>query len=497
MPAICHPVQAGGGVGDAVNPPPPIAPIAVPVRLLRDRTTWLVLFLALVLRLAVWGAACWNPEHRYTDDSLDYIALASTLAADGEFALRDGRGPEIGRVPGYPAFLVFFVAIFQEPANCIALFQVLLDTATVLLVMLACNQHLPRPQVLVAGTLYALSLTVINAANLVLSETLFIFAIACVLALSDALWRAQGRLRLWTSGPVGLILGASVLIRVVSLPLLVPLAVWAAWKGPARDRLLGLFFCMGGFALPIGGWMVRNHAVGAEWCISTTGDTMLLICNAAQLEAHTSHRAIANVRAELLQEADKRARAEGDTSPVAVARMHRRMAMEILSRQPIRAALYLLGRNVLNLMPDHVNLLRLTGLSEQGKSGTLSTLRRDGVFKALCQWFALKEPSKKGLVSAFVLTTPFLLLQLATYLLAALGCVNEIRRREFAFLLLLLVPIMYLLIVPAGGANPRYGAPAMPFICILAACSPWPWRRKTLRAASSEDKHAQEVTSCP
>ena len=79
----------------------------------------------------------------------------------------------------------------------------------------------------------------------------------------------------------------------------------------------------------------------------------------------------------------------------------------------------------------------------------------------------------RNLALALLLTAPFALALAFTYFLSACGATRLLRNREFLLLALLLVPIIYLLLVPGGASLPRFRAPAMPFICILAA---WGWR---------------------
>jgi hypothetical protein len=55
-----------------------------------------------------------------------------------------------------------------------------------------------------------------------------------------------------------------------------------------------------------------------------------------------------------------------------------------------------------------------------------------------------------------------------TYLGAVIGCLVLAGRKSVYALALLLLPLIYLLILPGAASNPRFRIPVMPYLCLLA-----------------------------
>jgi hypothetical protein len=257
------------------------------------RTAWLLAALAVALRLAVFACGpAFDINRAFYPDSTRYVVLADQLAAHGLFShpldtggvilkplaeLRIERGemepsdrrglqPEILRTPGYPALLAA-LHWTSRPLHALLILQCLLSGAMVLLVFDLSLQLTQSPRVAtLAALILALSPGDIVAACSVLTETAFAFLFLL------SVWLAvRWRPRFVAGGMGGFLLGIATLVRPVGMLLAPALSMWMlatnrSWKSLAAAAIVSL-----ASFVPVGLWMVRNHAVGYGYQLSCVG----------------------------------------------------------------------------------------------------------------------------------------------------------------------------------------------------------------------------------
>ena len=189
-------------------------------------------------------------------DSISYLVGASNLAAGRGFTNSLGD-PETIRTPGYPLLLVPFLRAGVDLTYLVALqhlASVLLAVATA---AFAFQMSGSRRQALVAGVVMCLDLPTLVVGNSVLTETFFTAVVAISLWL---LWRAaQSPDRPWGLSILsGLLAGASVLIRPITLFFLVPAVVFLVL---VRKRFKATAVCSFALSFAIFPllWTVRNY----------------------------------------------------------------------------------------------------------------------------------------------------------------------------------------------------------------------------------------------
>ena len=240
-----------------------------------DRFAWIVLALALALRVAVILIAFNTPEP-HSGDGPFYIRTAQRpwlLGAYRDEKMQYERGVPVTSIgPMYPVYLIPLYNLIPDgaplaPIVGARLGQAAIDTLTVLIVYLIAGRLFGVRVGRVALVAQALDVRYIFAAGPIASETLFIALFAAfMLAYTGATVpptpaAGWGRYRL-----AGLLLGLAQLTRPV--PLLYP-AVLAvhAWLHPAdRKRALrGFAWLLGVAALIVAPWMARTAYVTGEF----------------------------------------------------------------------------------------------------------------------------------------------------------------------------------------------------------------------------------------
>lgn len=257
----------------------------------RTHVRWLsgIVVLAFALRLALVIAVQPDPtDPRRFDDTVYYDASAQALA--------DGHGYAIPRLavdvdpsraatgsdekvlvatarwpPGYPLILAGIYFFFGHTLMLARLLNVVLGTATVLLVYLLGCRLADRRVGLLGAFLFALYPSHILFSTLLLTEVLFTFLLVAILLLALA-WGERGRPAWWRLFALGVIIGLAAMVRgeAILLPLAVALAYGMIWRSPWRATASAALM-VAGLALVFIPWTVRNAIQLDSPIIGTTG----------------------------------------------------------------------------------------------------------------------------------------------------------------------------------------------------------------------------------
>ncbi|MFC1678668.1 hypothetical protein ACFL2T_00410 [Elusimicrobiota bacterium] len=208
--------------------------------------------LALVIRLAYWGAAGTPAELK--GDALEYHTYAVSMLDDHEFS--GHGGDRAGRTPGYPVFLAMIYALSGRSGAAVVAVQCLLGALTCLLLFYVAGRLLDPPWPLVCGLAGTVYFGLVGPTSLLLSECLYGF----LLMLSAAALFHQGSTTGRRAFLGGSLLGCTYLVRPEILPaagLFLILSDRLISGFRRKDMLLGL----AGFCLLAGLWAGRNAAV--------------------------------------------------------------------------------------------------------------------------------------------------------------------------------------------------------------------------------------------
>jgi 4-amino-4-deoxy-L-arabinose transferase-like glycosyltransferase len=224
-----------------------------------------ILLVATVLRI-VWVAfAARLPQELH--DPLFYMLYGNQIASGKGYRLLDGT-PSAYYPIGYPATLgaLFFVIkhtiIPDNFPNAVGAFQVFLGVATAGLAFYVGRRLFGTAVGLLAALWIALFPNLIFLTAAALSETLFNFLIMALLAVLVAVEWRKGQIGYGRLAVVGVLLGASTLVRPIAL-LLIPLlaVVWlfagARWRRSAAQLGVVLVATVA-VIIP---WSIRNFVV--------------------------------------------------------------------------------------------------------------------------------------------------------------------------------------------------------------------------------------------
>lgn len=198
------------------------------------------------------------------DDEIGYWNIARSYAAGngmvGEF------GHRAGRMPLYPWFLSFFVESSRGVAWARGA-QWVAGALAAPLAFLLCRRIAPFAWL--AGLVVAFDPALVGSASLLLTETLFVTALA-------GLWLAAPPARRSSpTGPgrwvvVSVLAAVCVHVRESSLLFVAALCVFLAVRRRDRAALVGAGFVIAVVFVALLPWAFRNSQVIGQWCWTTT-----------------------------------------------------------------------------------------------------------------------------------------------------------------------------------------------------------------------------------
>lgn len=362
---------------------------------------------ALAFRLLVNAPALVHPERALAGDSVGYRKAAANVLEHGHHLL------SLHRPPGYP----WLLAALGNGLRLPLVFNLAADAVTAALLVLAVvGRGRPLREGLLAGGLYALHPLPAACSGLLLSESAFTLAFTLALLLG---WRARSDPRLAPAFGVGLLFGASILLRAIAI-YLVPLLL-AVEVG--RDRAQGrrALACLAGVLVATLPFVLLHGLKLGEWTVATTGRGSLVGYEAPAVLSLQAGRSAADFlydedflregKAELGRRAGWGPRGEThDARSVAEA------------RDALRRAPHLAGM--------------IHGL---------------GALKSLAAW-------DLGLP-----------LWLPHAPAVALGLFGLWRFRRDGWTALSILVVLYLLLIPGPASEARFLMPALPLLCLAAA----------------------------
>lgn len=450
-----------------------------------------VFALALAIRVLCAIPALNEPERLQRPDSETYLLPAYALAEDGAINTAprnqdpgidaDRPDPEphaaprpaVQRPPGYIVFLAGLRLLFGRSPAAFALAGCLIGALAVFPVGLTGLHLAGRRAGFWAAVLYALNLTSLATAPLLLSDTLLGFLTAFQAMLLVKAMRT-GRIRDFLLGTV--FAAAAVLVKPVNIPVLILLFVTAPFLMRTRRKTVcAMLLAPLVSAVIVLPWMFRNRAVGAGFAIdSNSGLTALH--NTAAILAHAKRSDINTERALLESEAQAAFAAEADRFASVAERENwllSRYRKTVLEHPGSAAATHLF--QVWILLPDLPDFLQNLGL-RAGERGTLAVLRKDGALAAFRSYM-------DGSYGAAFLALPFLLASGALCALTIAGAWIYARKRRWTVLTLFAAFVLYYLAIPGPVVLPRYQIPTLPFACALAGafisvCGIRRWRKR-------------------
>jgi len=418
----------------------------------------LVIFLvALMLRSLVLIVAIKYPERTISMDTSTYVKPAESLLKDHGYIF-----PGALRTPIYPMFLAIFFFLFGENMVIIVIAQVIVSSLTVVLTYYAGILLLPKRVALIGAFFLALSLESFIDPFFILSDTLFTFLF---LSATFAFLRYQSTRRISWLISSAMLMGLSILCRPIALyyPLvIVLLLIMVHWKEWINIFTRVLAYMVVVFAI-LASWMLRNQVVDGSPILSTISNYNLLFYNAASLDASlhgVSADQYRSINYPLLVQNELTERGLPQTE-ANLNKVYKILALKIILAHPVQYTIIHFKDDLQNVYPGWSTTLEI--LAPTGMVGIQGTevLSQKGLSGAFQAYFG-------GRLWLVFLFFPFIILLVLVYFSDLVGTILLIRTKAWFTLAVLILPVVYLLLLPGAPSNSRFRLPAMPEICLIA-----------------------------
>ncbi|HSP32834.1 MAG TPA: hypothetical protein VLU46_00800 [Thermoanaerobaculia bacterium] len=407
---------------------------------MRSERAATVFVFVVVLASHLVYAYCSNGDYFFPDSNDYFTAARNVLNGDG--FTYEGT-PETFRTPGYPMFLLPFLAL-HAPAWTIVFTQHLLYALLAIAIFRWTRS-------ITAALVLGIDVMSIHYANKVLTETLStVFAFVIV-------WIVLKRRSTPWLVAAGLLCGTLVLIRPVAIVYFCVVMLWLAYMREARRTIIA--FAIAAIVLPAG-WAMRNQVETGHFTISAVGAVNLL-----------EYRASGAMAMEEPGDFKERRQAHMDE----LLRIVRERIREGEEDDPDNV-------NSADCAPYYSALARQV-LLQHPRGTILMTVRGFFVNMFDADWPAL------GVVSS--LPGPFIriVMNVWTWMLwiAAIAGLAMMWRRDRAAALLIGATIFYFIFMAAGGESEgRFRIPVIPLMAVaVTSLFRSPLRYSTSRPTSS------------
>ena len=223
--------------------------------------------LSLIIRLIANSYLSDTLHAPLSGDEPTYVNIALNLLSGSGYSM-NGVDPTAFRAPGYPLFLVVVLFLTGKSLLLARIVNILIGSATVVVVLLAGEKMFDRTTALIASLLLSIYPVFVGISGELISDTLFVF-LMCAFLLMMAMAGDNARSP-WTMLGAGLFLGWALVTRaelIVFFPFLVVWSYYHFRKSGAVGRVL-IFLLLPAmcFAVP---WVYRNYQMYGKFTMTT------------------------------------------------------------------------------------------------------------------------------------------------------------------------------------------------------------------------------------
>ena len=427
----------------------------------RDRLA--IAFVTVVVLAAHLAYQHYSAGDYFFPDSATYLAPAKGMLSGWGF-VDAPDDPETMRTPGYPLFLLPFLAAGAPSGTIVAVQHLLIATLAGALFALARRRGARRAYAAAAALTLGIEPLTLHYANKVLSESLSAVLLVVVVAVVLAA-RARGRMSLFVMA--GLLCGVLTLVRPVGVALFAAIALALALESgrPGRSRRASRAATEEGDAQ-------RSAGHPGKWrCIAAlvASSLVLPIVWAARNEHETGVFTIASIGGTnmlLYRAAGAMAMEDGGDFKTRLA-IRQQQLVAIVTRQIIEEEEV---RNPLELphavMTSYYSALGRKVFLQHPRGAVLVTLRGLIVNLIDTDWQAMKNVSRLDARALELLCATLLGLM---WVACLVGLARLFVADRVAALVILFSIGCFLLVAAGGEAEARFRAPVVPLMALGAA----------------------------
>jgi 4-amino-4-deoxy-L-arabinose transferase-like glycosyltransferase len=403
-------------------------------------------------------------------DSHAYEKTATNLLDHGAYTWQEEPPyrPSTYLPPGYPGFIAaVYGTAGRNPWN-VAGVQIFLSLLMIGLCFFYCERRWGIKVAVPASLLLAFDPVSVGFSATLMGETL---GAAVFLGAMLIFLEVLHKPRWWKYLLAGSLLAVAALVRaaVLYFVILLILPLLLSRKIRFRSRLIFTGLLLAGFAIPVGGWMLRNKIISGRLHFTAITGYNLLYTNAGSLVAWQENVSLSESRVMIAERYADRIEAAG-TDPVLLSRQDARLARDIILASPEKYALLHAAGGLTTLIATRSEDLAgiITGNKTESVASPFRLLFSHGPGQAF------RTLKQRGWLS--ILSLIEVLVLLGCYVFCFIGIIRYRWRPDWLAVFLL---VAYTAALVGPVADSRFRIVFMPLVYIYAVRGLFSLREKT------------------
>ena len=424
------------------------------------KTLLLIVFsIAVLVRLLIIIPGFDNPEVNYSrPDTQSYLKPAYTLSQTGKFNYNINTSKSYAyRTPGYPFYMALFYS-FTNNLKFPIIMMCIISALTSIPIFYIGASFGGKWVGFVAGLLFALNVTSIAHAPLLLSDTLFTFFVAIQFWYFMKFYFTKRPLFLFMSV---IIASIAVYIRAVGILWILPCMFLILIVNGMRikRKIITSLVALVIFSLLLAPWMLRNYSNSLGFSMTTIGGD-ILFHNGAVLLGKVNRKSPEKIRHDMHEKLNSIFSKNPDIYKSELNRMNykKNEMKKLILKYPFTYLSLCLRPWI--LLPDLPTFYQDLKITTSGK-GTFDILNTHGIIAAVKYYF-------EGKMWLILISIPLLLVVAVSYIGCMLQFIKWIYQKQWFLIFTALAFIEYYLFLPGPITMPRYHLPALPMMCVMA-----------------------------
>lgn len=404
----------------------------------------LVTFSAFALRLFFVFPSLSNPENFLRLDSGGFIPCM--------------QGFDWGaRAPFYAFILGIFAEIFRSIYLVAGIFGIVISSASVFISGLIGRELSSERGGIIAAILFALNITSIGVAPLILSDTFFAFWVGLEILYAIKFYKNGTTKELAAAAIFGVI---ASLTRSVNLPIMLIgislLILISKNNGRKKLFLCGINYLI--LLVAISPFCLINYFKGAAFTLEYNAPKAL-IHNSAAIISYAENRPTNEILNEKMSELDSLVQSKN----LSISERNSFIVKEyfkIVKKYPL-AFIRTHFPQIWIMVPDLPSFCENLGITK-GDKGTLSVIRQKGIIAGIKYYFGERA------AEIILAVTPLLLATLIGYIGCLIEVIRFLKDKKWQMLLIFLIFSLLFVVLPGPVIMPRYHLPALFLIFAFA-----------------------------
>ncbi|MCH8904223.1 MAG: glycosyltransferase family 39 protein [Bacteroidetes bacterium] len=437
---------------------------------------YIIASFALLIRLVLFFLQqSWDPivleESILVRDPLQYHQMAIDIMETGTF-----QSILPHRTPGYPTFIFLIYSVFGTNPWVVLLLQILINIATLWLIYIIAKILFSKSVALIGAFIYSVEPLAISNSLKLLSDTVFVFVVLAAIALFIfGLDRKKYLFLLYSAAIFGLATLIKPVTQYMPYMLIILMLMHAKLTWSFKLKTVSLFLIT--FLSVTLMWNYRNYVVHGHFSY-TSMNGLALLYSATYADVKKTGKPFEDVKEEFFNKAIELG-VDEDNSPFENAKLHKKVAIDYIKKNPkIYTTTYLHG--ILNIY-THLHTYEISRLI--GVKGTrlpYEYYAPSNIFSKIKLFFTKK--SLHEIVLGIMIGTYLLIVYIGFFR----GSMIMYRNKEYFFLALLLLIILYFTLISGTLGSARYKLPIIPIYTILSAVGIHYFIQRLFRRAREE-----------